>query len=184
MQVHVSNDAATSVATGALVVPVFAGGAVDGVAAEVDRVLGGAISDILAGGEITGKPNETSLVHAKDAPFKRALVIGLGEREKFNVSALAKYAGTAVRYLGKRGVTSITIALPAGADAALAASFIAEGATAATVDTTIYRTEADKPVLTTDVTILTGSHDRAAIEAGAKRGSVIGEAVNAARRMA
>ncbi|MDB5028090.1 MAG: Leucyl aminopeptidase, partial [Candidatus Eremiobacteraeota bacterium] len=42
----------------------------------------------------------------------------------------------------------------------------------------------DKPVLTTDVTILTGSHDRAAIEAGAKRGSVIGEAVNAARRMA
>jgi leucyl aminopeptidase len=184
MQVHVSNDAATSVATGALVVPVFAGGAVDGVAAEVDRVLGGAIADILAGGEITGKPNETSLVHAKDAPFKRALVIGLGEREKFNVSALAKYAGTAVRYLGKRGVTSITIALPAGADAALAASFIAEGATAATVDTTIYRTEADKPVLTTDVTILTGSHDRAAIEAGAKRGSVIGEAVNAARRMA
>jgi leucyl aminopeptidase len=184
MQVHVSNDAATSVATGALVVPVFAGGAVDGVAAEVDRVLGGAISDILAGGEITGKPNETSLVHAKDAPFKRALVIGLGEREKFNVSALAKYAGTAVRYLGKRGVTSIAIALPAGADAALAASFIAEGATAATVDTTIYRTEADKPVLTTDVTILTGSHDRAAIEAGAKRGSVIGEAVNAARRMA
>ncbi|MDB5093573.1 MAG: hypothetical protein JWO85_1674, partial [Candidatus Eremiobacteraeota bacterium] len=33
MQVHVSNDAAASVASGALVVPVFAGGAVDGVAA-------------------------------------------------------------------------------------------------------------------------------------------------------
>jgi leucyl aminopeptidase len=104
MQVHVSNDAATSVATGALVVPVFAGGAVDGVAAEVDRVLGGAIADVIASGEIAGKPNETSLVHAKDTPFKRVLVVGLGERDKFTASALAKYAGTAVRHLGKRGV--------------------------------------------------------------------------------
>src|SRR5947209_13839094 len=122
MQVHVSNDAPTSVATGALVVPVFAGGAVDGVAAEVDKLLGGAIADILAGGEISGKANETSLVHAKDAPFKRVLVVGLGDRATFNASALAKYAGTAVRYLGKRGVASIAIALPADVDAAQAAS--------------------------------------------------------------
>jgi leucyl aminopeptidase len=183
MQVHVSNDAATSVATGALVVPVFAG-TVDGVAAEVDKVLGGALADVVASGEIGGKPNETSLIHAKDASFKRVLAVGLGERDKLTPSGLAKYAGTAVRYLGKRGVTTIVIALPSGVDAALAASFIAEGAVAATVDTTMYRTEADKPVLTTDVTILSGSYDRSAVENGAARGRVLGEAVNAARRMA
>ncbi|MEA2719417.1 MAG: leucyl aminopeptidase [Candidatus Eremiobacteraeota bacterium] len=184
MQVHVSSDAATSVATGALVVPVFAGGAVDGVAAEVDRVLGGAIADVLSGGEIAGKPNETSLIHAKDASFKRVLVIGLGERDKLKPSALAKYAGTAVRYLGKRGVKQITIVLPDGGDALLAASFAAEGAVAATIDTTLYRTEADKPIVTTDVTILTGSADASAVESGVRRGTVIGEAVNAARTMA
>jgi len=130
MQVHVSNDAPTSVATGALVVPIFAGGTVDGVAAEVDKVLGGTLADIVASGEIGGKANETSLVHAKDSSFKRVLAVGLGEREKLTLSGLAKYAGTAVRYLGKRGVTTIAIALPAGVDAALAASFIAEGAVA------------------------------------------------------
>jgi leucyl aminopeptidase len=184
MQVHVSNDAVTSVATGALVVPIFAGGIVDGAAAEVDTVLGGALADIVASGEIGGKANETSLVHAKDAPFKRVLAIGLGEREKLTPSGLAKYAGTAVRYLGKRGVTTIAIALPPGVDAALAASFVAEGAVAGTVDTTMYRSEADKPVVTTDVTILAGAHDRTAVENGASRGSVLGEAVNAARRMA
>ena len=184
MQVHVSNDAAASVATGALVVPVFAGGAIDGAAAEVDAVLGGVIADVFAGGEIAGKANETSLIHAKDAPFKRVLVVGLGEREKLTASALAKYAGTAVRHLGKRGVTSIAFALPDGVDPALGASFVAEGATAAVVDTTIYRSEADKPVVTTDVTILAGSHDTGALEEGARRGSVIGEAVNVARRMA
>jgi leucyl aminopeptidase len=184
MQVHVSNDAVTLVVIGALVVPIFAGGAVDGVAAEVDQVLGGALADIVASGEISGKANETSLVHAKDTPFKRVLAVGLGDREKLMLSGLAKYAGTAVRHLGKRGVTTIAIALPPGVDAATAASFIAEGAIAATVDTTLYRTEADKPVVTTDVTILAGSYDRTAVEAGASRGSLLGEAVNAARRMA
>ena len=181
MQVHVSNDAAASVATGALVVPVFAGAALAGAAAEVDRVLGGAIADVIASGEIAGKPNETSLVHAKDAPFKRVFVVGLGERAKYSASALAKYAGTAVRYLGKRGITNIAIVLPDGVDAALAASFVAEGAFAAIIDTTLYRTEADKAVLTENVTILAGSYDASAVEAGAQRGSVIGEAVNAAR---
>lgn len=184
MHVHVSRDAAASVATGALVVPVFAGTTVDGVAADVDRLLGGAIADVLASGEIAGKPNETSLVHAKETPFRRVLAIGVGERAKLTASALAKYAGTAVRYLGKRGVEKIAIALPPDLDPTLAASFAAEGAIAATLDTTTYRTEPDRPVKTSDVTILTGGYDAAAIEAGVKRGTVLGEAVNKARLMA
>ena len=184
MQVHVSNDAVTSVATGALVVPVFTGDALEGAAAEVDKTLGGAIADVLASGEIAGKPNETSLLHAKDASFKRVLVIGLGERDKLTPSGLAKYAGTAVRYLGKRGVKTIAIALPNGIDSAPGASFVAEGAITGTVDTTMYRSEPDRPIVTTDVTILAGSHDSGALESGLSRGIVIGEAVNAARRMA
>jgi leucyl aminopeptidase len=184
MQVHVSRDAAASVTTGALVVPVFAGTTVDGVTADVDRVLGGAIADVLAAGEIAGKPNETSLLHAKDAPFKRVFVIGVGDRDKLKPGALAKYAGTAVRYLGKRGIEQITIALPAGLDGTLAASFAAEGSFTALLDTTTYRTEPDRPVKTTSVTILTGDYDPAAVEAGVQRGSIIGQAVNKARLMA
>ena len=184
MQVHVSRDAAASVSAGALVVPVFASAAVDGVAATVDAGLGGAIADVLSSGEIAGKPNETSLIHAKDAPFKRVLVVGVGDREKLTPGALSTYAGTAVRYLGKRGVTTIAFALPEGLDGAAAASAVAEGAIAGTIDSTTYRTEPDKPVVTTDVTILAGAYDVGAIEAGAKRGAILGEAVNHARLMA
>ncbi len=184
MQVHVSNDSATSVQAGALVVPVFAGDAVDGVAAEVDRVLGGAIADVLSSGEIAGKLNETSLIHAKDKPFKRVLAVGIGDRGKLTPSVVAKYAGTAVRFLGKRGVDSIAIALPDGVDATLAGSFAAEGAIAATLDTTIYRTAVDKPVVTSSVAILRGNSERGTLESGVQRGAVLGEAVNAARRMA
>ena len=183
MQVHVSSDAAASVATAALVVPVFAGSALEGAAAEVDRALGGALADVV-GSEITGKPNETALIHAKDAPFRRVLVVGLGDRAKLTAGALAKYAGTAVRYLGKRGVERIAIALPDGLTGTQAASFVAEGALVATIDATLYRTEPDKPVVTNEVTILAGGYDLASIEAGARRGAILGEAVNAARRMA
>ncbi len=177
MHVHVSHDAAASVATGALVVPVFAGTAIDGAAAEVDRALGGAIADVLASGEIVGKLNETSLVHAKDHPFKRVLVVGLGERAKLRPSMLAKYAGTAVRHLGKRGVEQVAFVLPAGLDGALAASFVAEGALAATIDTTTYRTEPDRPVKTTEVAILAGGYAAEAVEAGrqARRGTRRGD---------
>ena len=64
------------------------------------------MADVLTSGEMSGKANEVALVHAKDAPFKRVLLVGLGERSKLTAGALARYAGTAVRYLGKRGVKS------------------------------------------------------------------------------
>jgi leucyl aminopeptidase len=186
MQVRISTDAAASVATGALVVPVFSDKQLDGVAQEIDSLTGGALADVLASGEIGGKPNELALVHAKDAPFHRVALIGLGDRAKFTPYALAKLAGTAVRTLGKRNVASLAFVLPAEAasNVLLAASAIAEGAIAATIDTTTYRTEPDKPVVADTVTIVAGNFDRAALDAGVARGTVLGEAINAARILA
>jgi leucyl aminopeptidase len=186
MQVRISTDAAASIATGALVLPVFSDTRLDGVAQEIDALTGGALTDVLTSGEIAGKANELALVHAKDAPFRRVALIGLGDRAKYTPHALAAFAGTAVRSLGKRNVESLAFVLPAeaGTDVRLATSAIAEGALAATIDTTTYRTEPDKPVVTNDVAILAGGFDRAALDAGLERGTVLGEAVNAARLMA
>jgi leucyl aminopeptidase len=185
MQVLVSSEAAPRIKTGALVVPIFADAKIEGPAKAVDAALGGAIADVLASGEISGKAGETALLHAKDLPFKRAFVVGLGDRSKFEVKSLAQYAGTAVRYLGKRKVRSIALVLPAEArDKRLAASLIAEGAIEATLDTTLYRSEPENPVETESVTILANPNDAEALRAGIKRGRIIGEAVNIARRMA
>jgi leucyl aminopeptidase len=186
MQVRISTDAAASVATGVLVLPVFSDKQLDATALAIDALTGGALADVLASGEIAGKTNELALVHAKDAPFRRVALIGLGDRAKFTPNALAKFAGTAVRSLGKRNVASLAFALPAeaAANVLLAASALAEGALAATIDTTTYRTEPDNPVIADDVLILAGSFDRAALDAGLQRGIVLGEAINAARLMA
>ena len=186
MNVRLSDDDCLEVRADAIVVPVFSDLKLDGAAAALDGALSGAIGELLQSGEIAGKTNETMLVHASGKTFKRVLVVGLGDRKTFKPYGLGRYAGAAVRYLGKRNMRELVIALPpeAAEDAALAASFVAEGALAATIDTTIYRSEPDKPVVTETLSILVGPLDRSALERGIARGIVLGEAVNTARTMA
>ncbi len=189
MQIRVSSGTASSLGSAALVVPVFSDARLDGASASADEALGGALAEILASGEIKGKANEVALIHAKDLPVKRVLMVGLGDRAKFEPSALAKYAGTAVRHLGKRNVHSIAFALPLEAQhhVRTSASFVVQGALAATIDTTTYRSE-QEPIQLNELTLVAtaGAHnfEPRALEEGAEHGNIIGEAVNAARLMA
>jgi len=190
MQITVSPGTATSLKAGALVVPVFADGKLDGAAEAIDRELGGAIADVFSAGETKGKTNDVVLLHTKDLAVKRILVVGLGERNKFEPLALAKYAGTAVRHLGKRNVHSIAFALPLEAQhhVRVSASFVVEGAIAGTIDSTTYRTEPEKPILLDALIVVStaGGHEfeKGGLEEGIEHGRVLGEAVNAARLMA
>lgn len=190
MQINVAAGALKELSAGALVVPVFADGKLDGAAAAADAELGGAIADVLGSGEISGKPNETALLHAAGKTPSRVLVVGLGDRTKFELSSLANYAGTAVRYLGKRKHTAIAIALPVevASAPARAAALVVEGALAGTIDATTYRTEPEKPIVLDTLTILSSAgettFDTVALEAGVERGRILGEAVNFARIMA
>ena len=186
MQVRITSDAPASYATGALVIPVFTDKLLDGVAKEIDAALGGALTDVLESGEIAGKSNELAVVHAKDAPYRRVALVGLGDRGKFSPHLLARLAGTAVRTLGKRNFATLAFILPDEAEAGvlLSASAIAEGAITATLDGTTYRTEPDRPVIAHEVAIFAGTFDRNALDAGVHRGTAIGEAVNFARLMA
>jgi leucyl aminopeptidase len=191
MQFNVVHQSIDTLSTEAIAIPVFSDARLDGAAADADKALGGALSEIFASKEISGKEGEVSLIHSASLPAKRVLAVGLGDRAKFKPSALSRYAGTAVRYLGRRNVHRIAFALPleAHAHTAAAASFIAEGAMAGTIDTTIHRTSQDRPKIDiTDVSIASkaGSHtfDADAIEAGLQRGEIVGEAVAFARSLA
>jgi leucyl aminopeptidase len=186
MQVRIVADAPAAGGVGALVVPVFSGASLDGVAKTVDAELGGAIDDVISSGEIKGKLGELSLVHAHDKPYKRVLVIGLGEANKFEPWMLARYAGSAVRYLGRKNVRDIAIALPAqvkGNETACA-SFLIEGATSGAFDTSLYQKDPEKRSGADNVTILAQGLDEAALRKGAERGQILGDAINFARRLA
>ena len=186
MQVRIATDAPVSVRAGALVVPVFSGSALDGAAKSIDGELGGALGEILSSGEIKGKLCELSLVHAHGKPFSRVLLIGLGEAAKFEPWMLARYAGSAVRYLGRRNVRDVAFALPSqvkGSETA-AASFLIEGAVAGAFDTSIYQKDPEKRSGAENVTILGEGLDEAALRKGAERGEILGNGVNLARRLA
>ncbi len=186
MQIRIAHDAPEGARTGALVVPLFANEAPAGAAAAADAAVGGALSDAVRSGETKGKSFETLLIHAKDQPFRRILAVGLGERAKLEPSITARYAGTAVRALGRKGVGEIAIALPAEAaqDPEHYVSAAAEGAITGAFETTLYQSEPEQRVAVESVTILQGEGETKASERGVRRGSILGEAVNLARRLA
>ncbi len=186
MQVRVVSDAPGSVRAGALVVPVFSDSALAGVAQSVDADLGGALAAVLSSGEIKGKSGELTMVHAHEKPYGRVLMIGLGDAAKFEPWMLARYAGTAVRYLGKRNIREVAFALPAQArgNETTCASFLVEGATSGEFDITLYQKEPEKRSGAEHVSILVQDFDKAALEKGVERGEIVGDAVNFARRLA
>ena len=186
MQLRIAPDAPEEVVSGALVVPVFEGGHLTGAAEAADRALNGALKDALQNGEFKGKRSETLLMHAKDRPFRRVLAVGLGERERFERHALIRYAGTAIRTLGRKGIKQIAIAFPndAKGNEDACASYVAEGAITGAFEITIYQKQPEKHVAVDEAVLLGKDLDLAALERGLAHGKLLGEAVNFARRLA
>jgi leucyl aminopeptidase len=192
MQIRLVSGAPSALTSGSLVVGVFSDGRLDGAAQAADKALDGAVTDILTSGEIKGEANETALVHAKGLGVKRVLVVGLGERKAFDPKALAAYAGTAVRYLGKRKIGSVALTLPLEAQEHLraAASALVEGAIVSTFEITTYRTdpESEKPAALAELLLVrtAGNHEfnETDLQEGIRRGKIIGEALNYARILA
>ncbi len=183
MQLRSSNESPVSIEAGALILPVFTDLALNGPVGTVESALGGAIAKVFAEKEITGKTGEVALFRSEATKSPRIYAIGLGDRNKLEAKALAKWAGAAVRQLGKRAVSDFAFVVPAEiADQSLAAAFIIEGALTATLDTTLYRSEPEKVISLKSITLI-GS-DTAALDAGAERGRIIGEAINLARTLA
>ncbi len=123
----------------------------------------------------------------KDQPFHRVLIVGLGEREKFEphrISLATPVPRCAIS--GGAMSSAIAIALPdeAKGNETACASFAAEGAVSGAFETTIYQEKPDKRMAIESATILDNGFDSTAVKAGVERGTILGEAVNFARRLA
>ncbi|MDE2571865.1 MAG: hypothetical protein KGM44_04990, partial [bacterium] len=199
MQVGVHTGDLRSLTADALVVPVYTGGEVDPATKAVDALLDGAIARAVGSGEVTGTTYERTIFHvprSAGAGFtpRAVLAVGLGAMKDLDAVTVGRYAGAAVRYLGKRKYDSIAVALPAAAsktsknakpNAGHAAQRIAEIALTATFDTTTHRSKApDDRVVTTRVVLYAPGGDAQALSQALARGRVIGDGVNLARILA
>ncbi len=89
-----------TIATACLVVGLFDDRQLDGAAAQVDGKSGGAIRRVIEAGDATGKPGTTTLLFGLPGiAATRVLLVGLGERGKFDAAAFHRAANDAGRAL-------------------------------------------------------------------------------------
>ena len=181
MDVKVEQGSIQSAAADTIIVNLFEGVAQPGGATgAVDAALGGAISDLIAGGDLKGKAGEVAVLYPRGAiAARRVLVVGLGKAEEFDLEGVRRASAAAVRRardLNARNVATIVHGAGIGGlDAGAAAQATVEGALLAT-----YRFDATKKQEAThDIDALTlVEHDAGRVES-LRRGADIGTAVAA-----
>ncbi|HDR14713.1 MAG TPA: leucyl aminopeptidase, partial [Desulfobacteraceae bacterium] len=156
-------------------------------AAVVDNAMGGAISELIQSGEITGKLNETTILHTLGKlPAGRIVIVGLGKKKAFNADKLRGAIAETCRHLRDRAVKSIVCSTGghgiAGINTLNAAQAITEGALLGLYTFRRYITADEKRHGSIDSLIITGAPTQASErEQGASIGSVNAEASNWAR---
>jgi leucyl aminopeptidase len=147
-----------------------------------DSAVQSAAADLLASGEVTGKPFESNLLH-KPAGLKakRLLLISGGAAKKFSTYDLRRVAGAAVRTLKARGIRSFAFIAPTGIPAEEAVHAIVEGALVGNFDPDYYRSDRKDQKIDALTILTSGNADQSALEKAANEAQVIGESQNFTR---
>ncbi|MBP8948845.1 MAG: hypothetical protein KBG73_08385, partial [Candidatus Promineofilum sp.] len=99
MDIKVEQGSIESSAADTIIVNLFEGVTTPGGATgAVDRALGGAISDLIAGGDLKGKAGEVAVLYPRGAiGARRVLVVGLGKAEAFTLEGVRRAAAAAIK---------------------------------------------------------------------------------------
>ncbi len=197
MELSVVTGDIAAQAVNAIVVNLFEGvespGGSTGV---VDRALGGAISSLIAGGEIKGTRGEVTVIHTIGDAYAgfapdRVLVAGLGKSENFDLDGVRSVGAIVARRLRRLNVESAATVVPgrgiAGLDLEACGEALAEGAILGLYRFDKYRTTSKPKFDETRPASLTLVEDDAskvsALEAGVARAQAFAGASIAARDM-
>jgi leucyl aminopeptidase len=147
-----------------------------------DAAVQSVASDLLASGEVSGKPFEVNLLH-KPAGLKakRLLLISGGSAKKFSSYELRRIAGAAVRTLKARGIRGLAFIAPPGIPAEEAVRAIVEGALVGNFDPDYYRSDRKDQKIEALTILASGNADHAALEKAAHEAQIIGESQNFTR---
>ncbi|MGI8655270.1 MAG: leucyl aminopeptidase [Pyrinomonadaceae bacterium] len=178
----------------ALAVAVFINEKADeGFLKELDAATGGLVRSVIETEELKGKEGELVYMHlaaagngnaAGNLKAQRLLLIGVGERADYKPAQISQTAGAATRFLRSKNVKSIAFVPRAEGDAESIVAAAVEGGIMSLFDPDKYRTS-DKEERTVDsFTVIIEEADENALQQGAEKGRIIGEAVNYTRDLA
>ncbi|HEX4000886.1 MAG TPA: leucyl aminopeptidase [Pirellulales bacterium] len=170
-------------AADAIVVGIFSDSPLAGPAAEADRAIGGLLSKLIERKEITGKRFElTTLLAPSGIAARQLLVVGTGDRAKFDAGTAHRVAAAAARHLAGKARARVAFFFgDGGADCSQpAAMAITEAAVAGAIvgsqGQDLYKAEKKR---TPPGELLWSGGDEEAV----RRGQILGESVNLTRRL-
>jgi leucyl aminopeptidase len=190
MKISVESGDIVASSAGAIVVNLFEGvTSPAGATGAVDRALDGAITSLIASGDIRGKANEITLLHTfGKIAAPRVIVAGLGKQSDFNLDKVRDLSANVARYLRRQRITSAAViahgAGIGGMDPAASVQAIAEGTVLGLYRFLRHKKAGDDPDLDS-LTILEQDASRLdAMRAGLNVGLILAEAANTCRDMA
>jgi leucyl aminopeptidase len=147
-----------------------------------DKIVQEAAAEVIATGEITGKPLESALLHhPAKLKAKRLLLIGGGKAKKFTSADLRKVAGAAVRSLKSKGIRSFALVAPEGIDPLESVKAIVEGALVGGFDSDTYKSDR-KDQKIESLAIVAGG-DQAKLKRAMEEARIVGESQNFTRQL-
>ncbi len=145
-----------------------------------DAAVQSAGAELLASGELTGKPFETNLLHKPSGlKAKRLLLVSGGSAKKFTGYDLRRLAGAAVRTLKSRGIRSFAFIAPSAISREEATRAIVEGAFVGNFDPDYYRS--DRKDQKIDELTIVAAGDETHLKKAAAEAQIIGESQNFTR---
>lgn len=191
LEVKVISGDLTKVRVSAVIVNIFEGVEKPGGAtAAIDQALGGAITRLIAEGEVKGKLNEVTMVHTLGrVEPERVVIVGLGKQQELTLDRIRGVASEACRSLRKVGVERIaTVTHGAGLgglDPEKAAQAVVEGSILGLYEFRKHITKEPEHREIKELLIVEREESKLpALERGCARGKVVAEAANLARDMA
>ena len=188
MDLHVTQGSIQESAADTLIVNLFDDvHAPGGATGAMDQALDGAIRDLIAGGDLSGKAGEVAVIYPRGAiAAQRVLVVGLGQRDGFDLEGVRQAAAAAIKRAhelkAKNVATIVHGAGIGGLPVAAAAQATAEGSLLALYAYEAARQKPDKPHVIESLTIVEYDADKiAAIGKGLATAVALNTGVTLAR---
>ena len=147
-----------------------------------DNAVREAAADVIAGGEVSGKLFEATLLHRPaKLKAKRLLLLGGGKSKDFTSSELRKLAGAAARFLKPKGIRSFAFVAPEGIAGEEAVKAIVEGAFVGNFDPDVYKS--DRKDQTIEAVTVVARGNVAQLQKAMDEAGIIGESQNFTREL-
>ncbi|HQR37959.1 MAG TPA: leucyl aminopeptidase [Blastocatellia bacterium] len=184
MKIDVRAAAASEIAVDALIAVFFEDEALtEGPLAELDAALDGALTSCRTAGELHGRRDEVTYLHAPNGVAAgRLVLVGMGRREA-DRHQIARAIGVGVRYLRGKRHGSIGVVDRAELGAAQFGELVAESVEIAAVDLSAYKTEDRNDLVVASCTLQTSADRLTGVSSGVERGAIVADAMNYAREL-